>query len=192
LEIEVKVQVADHAAVRDRLRDLGAAHDGLVRETNLFFDRPDGSLRKSDRGLRVRLSRPPGAPAADARALITSKGPAAATGLRSREAFDVHATPADQVIPLLLALGFVQILSFEKDRDSWRLDDCLVELDTLPVFGHFVEVEGPSEGTVLAVQQKIGLGTLPPHHTSYSRMVADYLRTRGEKELRFPSPAGAP
>ena len=29
------------------------------------------------------------------------------------------------------------MMSFEKDRDSWELEGCLVELDTLPHFGKF-------------------------------------------------------
>ena len=35
----------------------------------------------------------------------------------------------------MLALGFERVLLFEKDRESWELGKCKVELDTMPVFG---------------------------------------------------------
>ena len=99
LEIEVKLKVEGHAGIVAKLREMGAVHRGRVRETNIFFDRNGGELRKQDRGLRVRLTEPGG------KALVTVKGPPATTGLRAREAFDITCEPTEQVIPLLEALG---------------------------------------------------------------------------------------
>ena len=56
LEIEIKLKVESHEEMRARLAALGAEHVGMVRETNMFFDRPDRGLRKADSGLRVRLT----------------------------------------------------------------------------------------------------------------------------------------
>jgi adenylate cyclase class IV len=91
-------------------------------------------------------------------------------------------------VPLLRALGFERVLLFEKDRDSWRLGDCLVELDTLPELGCFLEIEGPSEEAVRGVQRQLGLSDLSPLRPSYSQMVAEYLARapRPGKDLRFP------
>lgn len=190
LEIEVKVKVDGHERVRERLQALRAEPHGAVRETNVFFDRPDRSLRKRDTGLRVRFAAPleKTAPAeAPQKALLTVKGPPADIGLRSREAFDLAVAPAEQIVPLLKMLGFEQILLFEKDRESWALDGCLVELDTMPVFGTFVEVEGPGEDVVRAVQEKLGLGETEPHRKSYSRMAGEHVEREGitSRELRF-------
>ena len=182
LEIEVKLRVDDHEAVRDRLRAVGAEYAGKVRETNIFFDRPDGSLRKSDSGLRVRFTTTAEDPIP--KALLTLKGPRQTTGLRSREAFDLTLTPHDQIVPLLRALGFAQRLLFEKDRESWRIDECLVELDTLPQLGKFTEIEGPSEEAVKAAQKKLELEALPPVHPGYSQMIAQHLKA-ASTELRF-------
>lgn len=188
LEIEIKLKVATHAPILARLLALQAEHVGEVRETNIFFDRPDGSLRQADSGLRVRLTISP--TDHEPKALLTFKGPAAKTGLRSREAYDVYVTPHDQLIPMLGAMGFVRAYSFEKDRDSWLLGEpgegeCRVELDTLPVFGLFVEIEGPSEEAVRAVQRDLGLGEVPAHLESYAKMVGAYLKSRGEGALTF-------
>jgi adenylate cyclase class IV len=195
LEIEIKLKLPAHETVRQLLVALGASHHGAVRETNIFFDRPDGSLRAADSGLRVRLTSPLAPPPATGQpqnekkdadeALLTYKGPAAPTGLRSREAFDLHVRPGEQLVPLLRSLGFQQQLLFEKDRDSWRLDGCLVELDTLPLLGCFLEIEGPSEEAVRAVQAKLGLSGVLAERDSYSKMVGEYLRAYGSRELWF-------
>ena len=188
LEIEIKLKLESHAQVRSCLLKLQAEHVGTVRETNMFFDRADGALRKADSGLRVRMTT--SAIDHEPKALLTLKGPAAAVGLRSREAYDLHVTPHDQLIPLLEALGFEMVFSFEKDRDSWAVGEggegeCLVELDTLPVFGRFLEIEGPSEEAVRAVQRDLGLENVPPYPDSYAKMVGGFLKSRGEKQLRF-------
>ena len=117
--------------------------------------------------------------------MVTVKGPAGKTGLRPREAFDIKCEPVEQVIPLLEALGFERMMSFEKHRDSWEVEGCLVELDTMPHFGKFLEIEGPSEAAVGAVQSRLGLGELKPVRESYSAMVGKLLKERGERELRF-------
>jgi predicted adenylyl cyclase CyaB len=188
LEIELKLKLDSHAPVHARLAALHAEHRGTVRETNIFFDRPDRSLRRADSGLRVRLTSTPAGPTPQA--LLTFKGPAASSGLRSREAFDLHLTPPDQIVPLLQALGFVQLFLFEKDRDSWRLADCLVELDTLPHFGNFLEIEGPSENAVHHAQDQLGLASLPARRPSYAKMVGEFLdrAAPAPRELRFPHP----
>jgi adenylate cyclase, class 2 len=188
LEIEIKLKLDSHAGALARLTALGATHLGTARETNIFFDRPATSLRRADSGLRVRFTTTAANPAPQA--LLTFKGPAASTGLRSREAFDLHLTPPDQIVPLLTALGFVQLFLFEKDRDSWRLADCLVELDTLPHFGTFLEIEGPSEPAIRHVQDQLGLSHLPPHRPSYAKMVGEFLERSPSAlgSLRFPQP----
>lgn len=183
LEIEIKLKVESHEPVRQRLAALGAVHVGAVRETNIFFDRADRSLRKADSGLRVRMTANAEGPSKEA--LLTFKGPAAAGGLRSREAFDLHVNPGEQMVPLLKALGFEQLFLFEKDRDSWRLGECLVELDTLPVFGHFLEIEGPSEAAVRAMQVRLGMGEMKEHGASYAKMVEEWVKAKGERALRF-------
>jgi len=185
LEIEIKLKLDTHDGVLVRLAALQARHVGRVRETNIFFDRADGALRRADAGLRVRLTT-----SADdlvPKALLTFKGPAAAGGLRSREAFDLAVTPQEQVVPLLRGLGFEQVLLFEKDRDTWRVGECLVELDTLPVFGCFLEIEGPSEEAVRGVQGVLGLSHMRQERKSYSQMVGEYLQQKASAQLRFGS-----
>jgi len=57
-EIEIKLAVADAAAIRRRLRALRARPGSRVHEANLLFDTPDESLRRREMLLRVRVERP--------------------------------------------------------------------------------------------------------------------------------------
>src|SRR5690606_3272245 len=76
---------------------------------------------------------------------------------------------------LLTALGYVSVISFEKRRRRWTLDNCRVEIDTLPYLGGFVEIEGPSEPIVLSVRRKLALDHLPMISASYISMLVTYL-----------------
>jgi len=172
LEIEIKLKVGSHDAVRAALKLAKAVFVRTVLETNTFFDRPDRSLRKANTGLRVRMEKVLTGQPKPGDALLTFKGPPQTTGLRSREAFDLTVSPPEQIVPLIAALGFEQVLCFEKRRESWLLGGCHVELDHMPDAGLFVEIEGPSESVIAAVRQTLDLVAANVVHESYSAMMA--------------------
>ncbi|MFO0973543.1 MAG: class IV adenylate cyclase [Phycisphaerae bacterium] len=165
LETEAKFRFDDFAALRDRLRAIGAAYVGRVVERNRFFDRPDESLRRAGYGLRVRSvtildgpARPP---------TITFKGPLKPGPLKQRPECELEMADADRAAELLANLGFVECFLFEKRRESWRIGDCLVELDELPRIGRFVEIEGPTVANIAGLQSALGCGDLPIERASY-------------------------
>ncbi len=146
LEIEAKMKLEDPAGLRARLEALGARPAGAVLETNIFFDRPDLSLRQTGQGLRVRVNEDRAS--GRRKIVITHKGPKLPGDLKTRQETELEVADADGACRLLEQLGFVQMLRFEKRRQNWLLDDCRVELDEMPLLGHFVEIEGPSEQSV--------------------------------------------
>ena len=182
-ELEAKMQVTDHEAVRAQLRASGGAHLGACMELNTFFDNADGALVAQDKGLRVRhtcdfVTR-------DERHVVTYKGPQRAGELKNREEIEFVADDGEQAALLLERLGYSPTLSFEKRRETWRIDDCLVELDELPQLGCFVEIEGPDEEAVLAVRETLELDDRPLVKKSYIAMVDDLLKSSGAKKLEF-------
>jgi adenylate cyclase class IV len=191
IEVEVKHHYDDHAGLERRLAYLGAVFQGTLRETNAFFDKPDASLRKSDQGLRLRIETltpaPDPGPGQDAqqppttRINICHKGPRMHGPLKSRTETEVYVDDADKAGTLLELLGFQRTLSFEKIRRRWVLDGCRVELDTLPILGRFVEIEGPGEASVIATRKKIGLGDLPEERKSYITMLAEHVEKNAIK-----------
>jgi adenylate cyclase class 2 len=188
IEIEAKMKVDDLAAMRQRLRECGADRIGEFFETNMFFDTRDRALLARDQGLRLRQKRD----LASQRETVTLtfKGPRQAGQLKSREECELDVGNARDAINLLDRLGYQRVLTFEKKRQSWRLDDCAVELDELPHLGTFVEIEGPSEDVVLNVRQKLALSGRPHIAESYIAMLAKHLERQdiAERVIEF-SPA---
>ena len=159
-EIELKVIVPDHAEATAALEGAGAELVGSAVQTDRFFDTPDKALRGSDRGLRLRKVEHLGGGGADAdaRAVVTFKGPReAASGIKIREEHQTQVDDDGPLVRIFEACGLRPMLTIQKRRTTWRLDECLVELDELPAIGCFVEIEGPDEAAVETVRAKLGL-----------------------------------
>ena len=193
LEIEAKLRTDSHEDIRAALIDCGAKRLGTVLETNRIYDLPDHSLRRRGRALRLRTTRPiasspqddaPAADVADDVATLTAKGPATAGPLKSREEVEIIVEDAQTTHRLLVLAGFAEVFRFQKRRQSWRLDDCLVELDTLPLIGKFVEIEGPTVEAIANVQQRIGLGLARHIPTSYISLLQLHGQATGQPRQR--------
>ena len=177
IEIEAKMRLDDVETLEARLTALGAQRVAVLHETNTFFDTGEHTLKSGDRGLRVRVERDVATGRSTVR--ITHKGPRAHGKLKTRPEGELTADDAQAAAKLLGALGFPPVLSFEKLRRRWLLDDCRVELDRVPYLGDFVEIEGPSDQAVLAVREKLGLSNAPMLQTSYIAMLSNHMRERG-------------
>lgn len=182
-EIEAKMKLPDAAELERRLAALGARHRMTVKETNTYFDTPGRSLRASDQGLRIRSEVQVDGPYRST--TITHKGPRTASQVKTRPETELPVEDADKAEQLLTALGFVPVLTFEKLRRRWDFHGCHVDIDTLPVLGDFVEIEGPSEGEVLEGRRRLSLDGLPLITDSYISMLMAYRAARGLSTDRF-------
>ncbi len=178
-ETEAKIRVADHQALREQLTQLGAKCQAERLEIDIFFDTAQGELLKGDRALRLRR--------VGDEQVLTYKGPPEQSKYKQRQEIQTSVADGDAVRSLLGELGFTQSLVFEKRRQSWLLDDCRVELDTLPLLGAFVEVEGPCEGAIGQVLSKLGLDKADLIATPYPILLRDHLKRTGNnsREIRF-------
>jgi len=183
-ELEAKMQVPDHEPLRSRLRAAGGERLGACMELNTFFDSADRALVAQDKGLRVRHTCDFATGAE--RHVMTYKGPQQDGALKNREEVEFVVDDGEQAALLLERLGYAPTLSFEKRRESWKLDDCLIELDELPQLGRFVEIEGPDEEAVLAVRETLELDDRPLVKQSYIAMVDALLKSTGTTKLEFP------
>jgi len=177
LEIEAKLKVDSHDAIRATLADAQARCVGQVLESNVLFDHPDGSLRAKGCGLRVRscvaLAGETPMPT------ITYKGPRQASPFKCREEIEITVDDAAQTQAMLESIGLALILVFEKRRESWQLDDCLIELDEVPYLGTFVEIEGPNEQQIHRMQDRLGLSGRALIRNSYIALLVDYCKHHG-------------
>lgn len=187
LEIEIKMRLSDVAALEKKLRSVGARRIVQLHEINTFLDTPRGKLRKSDQGLRVRIETHR-ATGKHRNVIITHKGPRKAGKAKSRPETEIHTHDASHAIALFEALGYKTTLAFEKHRDRWKLGDCHIELDHVPLLGRFVEIEGPSEAQIMKVRQKLGLGKTPLVKLGYASMLSRQIKKQriDSREIRFP------
>ena len=191
LEIEAKMKIADPRILRDKLRALGATRRSEQLETNTFFDTAGAALKSAGKGLRLRRNK--SLSGGQDQVVITFKGPLQAGAFKSRPEIEIVVDDESAAVELLQALGFSPLLSFEKRRESWKLDACEVDLDLLPHLGSFVEIEGPSEAAVAAVRRTLGL-TEPTIKAAYIALLLDCLRQKGiaDRCVRFESHEAPP
>jgi len=185
LEREAKFAVPDLDPVELRLRALagaGACPLGAVRERNYVLDTARDELKARDERLRIReIEGRPGVQ-------VTWKGPASVyRGVRRREEREFHADDREACVAVLANLGLRPVRSYEKVRSSWRLNDVIVCLDTLP-FGTFVEIEFTVEvserGEAAALARAVallGLQDAPRVQASYARLQQEWDDRKGRR-----------
>jgi adenylate cyclase class 2 len=154
-ELEAKIKVDDLAPIRNRLQSAGARPIGQYHETNRFYDTEAQTLRREDRGLRLRASR--NVQTEEVICSLTYKGSRQPGPFKQREEIELVLNDPAAAELLLERLGFNRTLIFEKERESWQLNDCRVEMDEVAELGCFVEVEGPEEEAIHAILKTLGL-----------------------------------
>jgi len=190
VEIEAKMKVNDLGSIRAKLQACGAEPLSTVLETNTFFDTENRTLLARDHGLRLRHIRD--SKTQGESAIITFKGPRLQGALKTREERELTVGKAKDAMALLESLGFSRILSFQKRRESWKLEGCQIELDELPHLGSFVEIEGPNEKIIFDLRQRLGLNDKPLISAGYIALMMAHLQERGinDRVVMFPtSPA---
>lgn len=168
LETEAKILVADHQAIRERLIQLGARSQGQQLQVDIYFDTAEDRLLRADRALRLRCS--------GKKNVLTYKGTQRQSRYKQRQEIQTTVGEPQALRDLLECLGFNQSLLLEKRRESWLLDCCRVELDTLPFLGSFVEVEGPSEQDIIRVLGQLQLDKNDSTKTPYPTMLREHLK----------------
>ena len=174
IEIEVKVRAPSLAMVRKSLNAARAKRIGSRVELNAFFDTSDRAMKVRGEGLRLRTMRDVKGKAS--KSVITFKGPRQSGEVSRREEIEFEISDFDDAAALLSKLGYERRLGFEKRRETWSLDGCLVELDELPYLGTFVEIEGDSDARVLRTLKKLGLGHEEPVTRGYISMIDKLVR----------------
>ncbi len=178
IEIEAKMKLNDRHALEHRLAELEVKPLDAFSESNSFFDTPEGELKATDQGLRIRVEiRDHG----ESQISLTHKGPRSHGKLKSRSESELLVKDARKAAEFLKALGYQHVLTFEKKRVRYDLDKCRIELDTLPYLGDYIEIEGPSDDAVLAVRDKLGLGDTPLIKASYIAMLL-----AGQRDQKVP------
>jgi adenylate cyclase class 2 len=177
-EIEAKLKVDSLQEVGRKLAEVDAEFLEEQLQTDTYFDDADGALKSGDRALRVRRQKT----AQKEKVFLTYKGPKQKDDFKKRQEIEIEVGDADSTEKLLSALGYEKALVFEKKRRIWRLEDCDVSLDELPLLGSFVEIEGPDAKSIASAQKNLGLSDLPHIVDSYACLMQHKLCQLGREE----------
>lgn len=172
LECELKYLDVDVDALRSTLLDLGATVDGPYFESNTVFDYEDRSLKKAGTLLRLRQKK--------GTAVLTVKKPPETEVPSSLKVFEEIESVVDDyetVQKALEAVGFTVAFAYEKVREKWRHQDCIVCIDRLP-FGVFVEIEGTEE-TVPACAESLGIAGNATTKATYHALNIEHREKNG-------------
>ncbi len=156
--------------IRPRARQLHPRQ----REENTLLDTAGGQLAAAGRVLRLRRI--------GDRELLTLKGPARYEGaIKHREELEIVVSDVEQLASIFDRLGYRSVVRYEKDRESWRVNEVTVTLDHTPM-GDFVELEGPAERLV-ALASQLDIDPERAVRGSYIGLWQDYRTAHPELAL---------
>lgn len=189
IELEAKYRCADPTGLRRELQVAGARSAGTVLELNRLFDTPEGRLRGTDCGLRIRTTH--GADGTSMPATLTYKGPRGAGPHKARNELESSIGDPAAVADLLGELGFHAVVTFEKRRETWHLDAAVVTLDELPQLGWFAEIEAPTAAAIEDIRTRLKLPATDEIHETYVELAARHGQPDGHggTQLRFDTQA---
>ena len=110
---------------------------------------------------------------------MTFKGPSVVeAGVRDRLEIEFVVSDFYAARSLIEALGYRIVMTYEKYRAMYHLDDVTVTLDEMP-YGNFAEIEGPDAESLRQVNQQLGLDWNAAVPQSYSEIFARLKQVRG-------------
>lgn len=169
VEIEVKLKINSPANTEQKLTELGAEFVAEQLQKDYFFDDTNAALTASDRCLRLRRQ----SVAGGERFFLTYKGARERSNFKKRAEIEIEINDVQATKKLLSALGYKEVLTIEKKRRLWKLGQCSVALDRLPLLGDFVEIEGPNDRIITDVRQSLGLADVPHIAKSYAQLIKE-------------------
>jgi len=185
-EIEAKLKVDSLQEIARKLDEVGAEFLEERLQTDCYFDDTNRTLMEGDRCLRLRRQMV----GRSGKFFLTYKGVREKNEFKKRREIEIKVGDADSAEKLLSALGYEKVLVFEKKRRVWRLGECEVSLDELPLLGDFVEIEGPDGESIADARRNLGLANLSHIGESYAFLMDEKLHQLGkeEREVFFESP----
>jgi adenylate cyclase class 2 len=176
VEIEAKLKVDSLPQIERKLRELRAEFLAEQSQTDYHLDDASATLTASDRCLRLRRQVVGGSE----EFFLTYKGAKEKSNFKKRQEIEIELKDADSTRKLLASLGYETVLVVEKNRRLWRLGECEVALDKLPLLGDFVEIEGPDDTKIADVQKSLGLAHVPHTAKSYAMLIKEKLDRHGQ------------
>lgn len=172
-ETEVKIRIADSAALKSKLFALGfAVCSPRDFEANTVYDTGEGRLRNNQMLLRLREFAGQG--------IVTWKGPPIPGVHKIRPEIETSVASAPTLGHIFQNLGFQPVFRYEKYRTEFSLATDkrgTITLDETPI-GNFAELEGAAEW-IDEWSSSLGFSKSDYILDSYGRLYQQYCAERG-------------
>jgi adenylate cyclase class 2 len=170
IEREIKLRFPSAVEARAAVLAIGATplRDRRL-QNDCLLDTADMMLRQRRSALRVRME--------SGRSLLTFKGPPQPGLMKMRDELETAVGDGALLLRVLEQLGFHPWFRYEKYREEFEIERCIVAVDETPV-GTYVEVEGEERG-ITAVAEALGREPSDYVLQSYYALYADDCRRRG-------------
>jgi adenylate cyclase, class 2 len=180
METEVKIKLADRAALEQKLPALGFERvTARTLERNTLYDKPDRELRNSRQILRIRQY-------GDKWVVTHKKVPDNSTEEgphKNRIETETVVEDGPVMGQIFEALGFSPVFVYEKWRTEWADKRGHCVLDETPL-GVYAELEGPGEW-IDSTAQKLGIDSREFIKLSYGRIFESWKEETGSSANNF-------
>jgi adenylate cyclase class 2 len=179
IEREIKLLFPSPAEARAAVLAAGATplRDRRL-QNDCLLDTPDMRLRHQRSALRVRIE--------SGRSVLTFKGPPQAAAMKVRDEIETDVGDGPLLLTLLERLGFHPWFRYQKYREEFSIDQCIVAIDETPL-GTFVEIEGHERG-IVTIAGALGRGPADYLIQSYHALFVEDCAQRGivGHDMLFP------
>lgn len=172
-EIEAKILEIDRVALEARLRALGAVLEFTAPFGAVYFDLPDGQLRRQGQVLRLRRE--------GEKSVMTFKRPIPSeveVDVKVREEIEVVVEDYEATRKILEGLGYRPTLAMHKMRTQYRVGDAHVVIDRYTedyaFIPEFIEIEAPSREALVELAVQLGYGPEQLLAWSAAELIAHY------------------
>ncbi len=133
----MKASVKNFSGIEERLGQIGALKIKTEHQRDTYFNAPHKDFGETDEALRIReIPEDEGK-----RFILTYKGAKMDDVSKTRKEIEVDIDESENMVLILLNLGFRKAAVVTKDRDIYHLDKFIITLDTVHGVGTFVEIE---------------------------------------------------
>ncbi|MBC7474090.1 MAG: class IV adenylate cyclase [Candidatus Sericytochromatia bacterium] len=153
-EIEVKVLNINLDQIKEKLHSLKAEFYKKEFQTNYMFDYADN--RFFDKGGYVRIRKIKNLLNNDVKILVTFKELISKDQFKVSKEIEFYSDNMESTKDFLQALGLKLIRVDEKIRESYKLDEGLIEIDTWAGVPTYLEAESDTKENVETLLHKIG------------------------------------
>lgn len=168
LEVELKFPLDDALSLRERLASVGAVANGVVVQSDAYYNHPARDFAATDEALRIRT--------VGDESFVTYKGPKQGGSAKTRFELELPLAPqsAEGWVEVLTRLGFRAVATVRKRRELFGLERegraFELTIDEVAGLGAFAEVETlaeeasrvAAEHAVLALAAELGLTEAEP------------------------------